>query len=359
MEIAYQKFVFCNAPESHFNDCHLIMYSHEPKYHHASCIIHHASCRVVACTRPAHGLIFLFQWQQSEQKDNRPTLTEEQSQDIFFAKQVVHNACATQAIISVLMNRKGLDLGDDLNNFKEFAAFLPPVERGESIGSMDSIRIAHNSFARQEPFNFDPEKPSKTSTEEVYHFVAFVPVNGKLYELDGLKDGPIELGECDEETWLEKARVAIQARMQMFQQSAALNYNLLALCSNKQNKLEKEIKVIQTKISALQSGPSSNSSADMSDSSNGDAEFQSLSAQLQNLKDQLEDQIRLRQGWTKENIRRRHNYVPLIFALCTALAENGKLMPLMQQAEEITKRKREAEAKRTKAATAGSTASQQ
>lgn len=41
-------------------------------------------------------------------------------------------------------------------------------------------------------FEFDAKLPQ--TDENVYHFVAYVPLHGKLYELDGLRDGPIDLG---------------------------------------------------------------------------------------------------------------------------------------------------------------------
>ena len=69
---------------------------------------------------PVYGLIFLFKWTPEEH--NRPV---EDYFPGFFAHQVVNNACATQAILSILLNRPELELGTILEEFKSFTSDLP------------------------------------------------------------------------------------------------------------------------------------------------------------------------------------------------------------------------------------------
>jgi ubiquitin carboxyl-terminal hydrolase L5 len=114
--------------------------------------------------------------------------------DLFFARQVITNACATQAILSVLLNVDGIEIGDKLNEFKEFTQAFDAEMKGEAISNSDMIKEAHNSFARPEPFGIDESKKPTSGKGDAYHFIAFVPFKGTVYELDGLKGGPISIG---------------------------------------------------------------------------------------------------------------------------------------------------------------------
>ena len=167
---------------------------------------------------------------------------------VFFAKQVINNACATQAIINILLNCKHQDiqLGQTLTDLKEFIQYFDPTMKGLALSNSEVIKQVHNSFARQQMFEFESHKATKD--DDVFHFISYLPIDGRLYELDGLKSGPIDLGVVAKDTdWIDVARPHIEKRMQKYSEGE-IHFNLMAVISDKKMIYEKQLKVLQSQV---------------------------------------------------------------------------------------------------------------
>lgn len=125
-----------------------------------------------------------------------------------------------------------LSLGNTLNDFKEFCGSFDALNKGLTLSNASQIRSVHNSFARQTLFELDNKKAAKD--EDVFHFVSYVPIDGRLYELDGLKDGPIDLGAVGaDQDWLNVVRPIIEKRMEKYSEGE-IHFNLMAIVSDRQ-----------------------------------------------------------------------------------------------------------------------------
>ena len=72
-----------------------------------------------------YGLIFCFMWHKDS---HRPSDFEDPAAErVWFANQLSDDACATQAILNVLLNCPDIDIGEELQNFKEETKFMSPV----------------------------------------------------------------------------------------------------------------------------------------------------------------------------------------------------------------------------------------
>jgi len=279
-----------------------------------------------------YGLIFLFKWNDESMNkcDNtkrKSTISNNESPEgLFYAKQIAHNACATQAILSVLLNSQnnlaensGLVLGPLLSSFKNVTSSFTPHLKGEAIAANQEIREAHNRFCRNKPFFFRSKKRSNAlSDEDIFHFIAYVPhIDGRVYELDGLQSGPIVVGTYSENresvpnmkdmNWLVVARSAILKRIGMYSKTE-IKFNLLAIVKDKRCE-------IQVRLDEI-----TNSELNCTDK----CEMVSL------LKAKLMEENDKRVYWRRENERRNHNYLPFIIELIKVLAESGKLPELIQ-----------------------------
>ncbi|KAF2011138.1 ubiquitinyl hydrolase [Aaosphaeria arxii CBS 175.79] len=177
-----------------------------------------------------YGVIFLFKYPTGEKRSDKPndgTYDHDASSNIFFAAQTIQNACGTQALLSVLLNKDGeVDIGKELREFKEFAGEFPPELRGETLSNSDLIRETHNSFARSSPF-VDETQRTATEDDDVYHFIAYTSINNTLYELDGLQPAPISHGACTTSEFPDKVIPVLQRRIARYP-ATEIRFNLLA-----------------------------------------------------------------------------------------------------------------------------------
>ncbi|KAF9411557.1 ubiquitin carboxyl-terminal hydrolase [Podila epigama] len=291
--------------------------------------------------KPIHGLIFLFKWQGHDpaaQSANKAPI--DYSENIFFAQQVIQNACATQAILSILMNSPTIDLGEELSNFKSFVSDFPPELKGHAISNSDVIRTVHNSFARSDPFINDMHDPSAKEKEDLFHFIAYTPINGNLYELDGLQEGPRNHGPCPGDSWLELVGPIIQERMAQYA-GGEIRFNLMAVVDDRAKVYKERLAKYQAQLEALQKseGPDAGSW---------------LKGEIEHLEQDIKKEAEKAQRQQRENKLRKHNFVPLIYELLKGLAQQGKLQGLVEEGR--TRAMAEAESakqRKTAAAAAG------
>lgn len=264
-----------------------------------------------------YGLIFLFKWESPKKASESSSATKREplSEDVippnlFFAHQTMTNACATQAILSVVLN-SGLtpeQLGPTLSEFQSFTTSFPPQLKGEAIGSSEDIRKSHNAFSRKDAFLADERFHIRTGDEEAFHFVSYVPLDGTVYELDGLQKGPIPVGTytaSEPTTWLNVAREAIQERMSA---GAEIKFNLMAVIQDQRVDLKRKL-------------------AELENDNDKAAEHSEVVAALA-------QQDAKHKQWELENQRRRHNYVPLCMEILKGLAKVGTLPSLITEAKE-------------------------
>jgi len=162
----------------------------------------------------------------------------------------------------------GIEIGQALREFRDFTMVLPPEFRGEALSNSELIRDVHNSFAKSSPFVDETQQNRNTGeTEDAFHFIAYTPVNGTLYELDGLQPAPISHGACSEAEFPQKVMDVLHRRVARYDLSE-IRFNLMAMV--------RDLRVRAREI--------------------GDVEA-------------LEREERKRHDWQFENALRRHNFV--------------------------------------------------
>ncbi|XP_011497330.1 PREDICTED: ubiquitin carboxyl-terminal hydrolase calypso [Ceratosolen solmsi marchali] len=209
---------------------------------------------------PVYGFIFLFRWIE-ERRSRRKVVEQDESfvkdedivNNIFFAQQVVPNSCATHALLSVLLNCPNIHLGTTLSRLKVHTTGMCPENKGWAIGNTPELACAHNSHAMPQAKRRQDKSTAGVSTGrftgEAFHFVSYVPINGRLFELDGLKPYPMDHGPWKEhEEWTEQFRRVITDRLGIStgEQLQDIRFNLMAVVPDRRLAISHKLTMLKT-----------------------------------------------------------------------------------------------------------------
>ncbi|KAJ0048984.1 hypothetical protein Pint_15799 [Pistacia integerrima] len=150
--------------------------------------------------QPVLAVLFLYPItpQSEEERLLQANDKKEYSNDVYFMKQTVGNACGTigllHAVGNITSEIKLVD-GSFLDRFFKSTASLGPQERAAFLENDREMEVAHSVAATAG----DTEASDNVDT----HFICFSCVNGELYELDGRKSGPISHGASSPSSLLQ------------------------------------------------------------------------------------------------------------------------------------------------------------
>jgi len=238
--------------------------------------------------------------------------------------------------LSILLNTENIPLGTPLSDFKVITNDFLPEDKGLAIGNHPLLKQVHNSFARPEP-SFSVGG-GKGAPEDIFHFVSYVPVKGRLYELDGLKAGPIDLGACTTDDWLSVVTPIIQSRIEKYSQSE-IRFNLMAIIKNKKQFYQTKIADLREKKTHIEQTLAALGDMQTEEREGIEVELQDFNDKIEQYLGFIANEESKFANWKTENIRRRHNYIPFLFNFLKVLAEKDQLLPLVEKAKEKQKQK--------------------
>jgi ubiquitin carboxyl-terminal hydrolase L5 len=119
-----------------------------------------------------------------------------------------------------------------------------------------------------------------------------------------------------QDEWLERAAEVINERIAAYA-AQEIRFNLMAIVEDRRLNPKARLKELDQELQA----------AELEESAR-----RALIRERYEVEERLEMFAQERKRWHAENLRRKHNYIPLIFNFLQILAERDELAPLLEQA---------------------------
>ena len=273
---------------------------------------------------PIYGLIFISKYIKNIIET--PNIISNYDKDLFFSKQLLENQNATQALLSIILNNEDkIEIGQNLKEIKLNMNGMDYIKKGIFLSNCEILKKEHNKFKILES-NLNDED------SDIYHFVTFIHFKNSIYEIDGLREGPILIEENIEfKNWISKVIPYLKEKINLFSNNE-IKFNLMALTLDKlellktnKEKLLKQKNFIEEKIK----GNNEISKEKIFEELNAMNKEQ-LEKRLEKIETEINDcnnginieKMKINK-YKEEKERRQFNYNPLIFELLKIMGENG------------------------------------
>ena len=181
---------------------------------------------------PIYGLIFISKYIKNIIET--PNIISNYDKDLFFSKQLLENQNATQALLSIILNNEDkIEIGQNLKEIKLNMNEMDYIKKGIFLSNCEILKKEHNKFKILETNSNDED-------DDIYHFVTFIHFKNAIYEIDGLREGPILIEENIEfKNWISKVIPYLKEKINLFSNNE-IKFNLMALLPDKLEQLNAE-----------------------------------------------------------------------------------------------------------------------
>ncbi|CDU18101.1 ubiquitin carboxyl-terminal hydrolase UCH54, putative [Plasmodium yoelii] len=303
------------------------------------------------------GIIFLFNIGKSY--DRKKYKEHNIPENLFFAKQVIPNACATQAILSIIFN-KNIKLNENIENIKTFSINFDSTMKGLTLSNCNFLRNIHNSFKTPVYIENDDLYHNKKKESNSFHFVSYIEFEKNVYLLDGLQEGPILITDKNddekkeiENNWINIARNHIKKDINIMSNSeddTENRFNILAIIKDKECIINEYINIhrifkqrISVKLISLGENIEFDDEINEDDYyfSNKIPSIDQLTSNIEKLhnilkkssneinflENLLTKEIELKASWDKERTFKFYNFYPFIISSIDLMAKHKILKP--------------------------------
>ncbi|GAW80939.1 ubiquitin C-terminal hydrolase, family 1 [Plasmodium gonderi] len=317
-----------------------------------------------------YGIIFLFNIGNNYNKNK--FIEHVVPENLFFAKQVIPNACATQAILSIVLN-KNIELNEEIKNIKSFSANFDSSMKGFTLSNCNFLRNIHNSYKAPVYVERENLNEEKGKSNDSFHFVSYIQYDNNVYMLDGLQEGPVLIGDTttgfqngtnEKASWIYIAREHIKKEINDICNSNNNNngkgeresdnrFNILAVTKDKEFIIQEFInihRVLRQRVNIKLISLGKNIT--LTDEINEDY-YNSLniptieqlpdsipelddiekkaSLEITYLERLLNDQIEIKNAWNKELTFKFFNFYPFIMSSLKLMAKHKLLKEVYQK----------------------------